>query len=108
MQRYGPAITFADQIGDCVSPSVLFIWKEDCQICKRIWPILEESLRDRPYVRLWKINYADPAGLLYHILHSGDGLLPLIAIIKNGQVVLLKTGEVVPQKVYEVCCSQTG
>jgi len=100
---YGPAIRQAQAIdrmgGELV---LLFIGRKDCNICKRSEPILESFLTHHTDLQLVKLDYCQPSGLLYHMIHcQKNGMLPLIAFILNGAIKKIFTGECLNTEVYE-------
>jgi len=49
-----------------------------------------------------KLDYSQPGGLLYHLIQQQDkGLLPLIAMIFQGRIRMIFTGECLHATVYE-------
>ena len=99
---YGPAIKQAMAI-DCRKGVVLlFIGRNDCNVCKRSEPILESFLSRHKDLELVKLDYSQPSGLLYHMIHNQEkGMLPLIALIFQGAVRMIFTGECLASAVYE-------
>ena len=99
---YGPALEVAKSISESEGPVVLFIGKEGCAICQRSRPELDRFLQRHCEVKLVKLDYSHPSGLLYHVIHREErGMLPLIAMICGGCVTKLFTGECVLPEVYE-------
>jgi hypothetical protein len=100
---YGPAISQAQAIGRTGGKMVLlFIGRKDCNICRRSEPILESFLSQHTNLVLVKLDYSQPSGLLYHIIHNHEeGMLPLIAFIFQGAVKMIFTGECLHSTVYE-------
>jgi hypothetical protein len=99
---YGPALEVAKSISESECPVVLFIGKEGCAICQRSRPELNRFLERHGEVKLVKLDYSEPPGLLYHAIHSGEGgMLPMIALICGGCVTKLFTGECVLPDVLE-------
>ena len=49
---------------------LLFIGRKDCTICRRSEPILESFLSRHKDLELVKLDYSQPSGLLYHMIHS--------------------------------------
>jgi hypothetical protein len=83
-------------------PSILFIGQENCTICRRCRPELETFLMRHKDMQFFKIDYSEPEGLLYHMIHPGDrGLLPMIALIFEGCIRMVYTRECVLTDVYE-------
>ncbi len=80
---YGPTIKTSQAIDFNEVVVLLFIGRKDCAICQRSEPILEIFLSPRHMdLKLVKLDYSQPAGLLYHIIHGQEsGMLPLIAFI---------------------------
>ncbi len=99
---YGPAINQAwtiDRMGEMV---LLFIGRKDCNICKRSEPILESFVSHHTDLELVKLDYSQPSGLLYHMIHNQEnGMLPLIAFIFNGAIRMIFTGECIHPSIYE-------
>jgi hypothetical protein len=100
---YGPAIRQAQAIDHMGTKMVLlFIGRKDCRICKRSEPILESFLSRHTDLHLVKLDYCQPSGLLYHMIHSQkNGMLPLIAFILNGAIKKIFTGECLNTDAYE-------
>ncbi len=82
------------EIREFKCPVVLSIRRDPCgeavcMICKRDQPNIEKLQRiydDR--IVFYDLYDSSPEAALYHIIHQGEGekLLPLIAIIHNGEV----------------------
>ncbi len=99
---YGPAIKQSQDIERKVGMMLLFISRKDCNICKRSEPILESFLSHHTDLKLVKLDYCQPCGLLYHMIHNQkNGMLPLIAFILNGDIKKISTGECINTEVYE-------
>jgi hypothetical protein len=100
---YGPAIRQAQDIDRMGKKMVLlFIGRKDCSICKRSEPILESFISHHKDLELVKLDYCQPSGLLYHMIHNQEkGMLPLIAFIFQGVVKMIFTGECLNSNVYE-------
>ena len=74
---------------------LLFIGRKDCAICRRSEPILESFLSSHKDLELVKLDYSQPSGLLYHMIHGREnGMLPLIAFIFQGAIRMIVTGRV--------------
>ena len=100
--KYGPAKRLAVMIFRTNQPSILFIGQENCTICRRCRPELETFLMRHKDMQFFKIDYSEPEGLLYHMTQPGDGgLLPMIALIFEGSIRMVYTGECVLPDVYE-------
>jgi hypothetical protein len=83
-------------------PVLLFIGRKDCAICQRCQPDLERFLLDHKDLELVNLDYSLPEGLLYHMIQQKDnGMLPLIAMIFQGSIKMIFTGECVHAAVYE-------
>ena len=99
---YGPAIRLAQAIDNKEGVVLLFIGRKDCTICRRSEPILETFLSRHKDLELVKLDYSQPSGLLYHMIHNGEkGMLPLIAFIFRGVIRMIFTGECLHNDVYE-------
>lgn len=99
---YGPAVELAEAISSKELPVLLFIGRKDCAICKRSLPELESFLQRHADIELFKQDYTQPAGLLYHVIQNEEtGMLPLIAIIFRGCILMLFTGVCVDREIYE-------
>ncbi|MFZ2472534.1 MAG: hypothetical protein WAW52_11400 [Methanothrix sp.] len=99
---YGPAIRQAQAIDRKMGMVLLFIGRKDCNICKRSEPILESFLSLHKDLELVKLDYSQPSGLLYHMIHNREkGMLPLIAFILRGGIRMIFTGECLHPDVYE-------
>jgi hypothetical protein len=106
MDTYGPAKRLAELIAEKDETMLLFIGKKDCNVCKRCKPILEGFLTRHKELKVAKLDYSQPEGLLYHMIHNQDyGQLPLIAFIFEGRIKMVFTGECVCVSVYEKCYS---
>ncbi len=103
---YGPAKRLAEILAVKNETTLLFIGKKDCDICRRCEPILESFLENHMELKLAKLSYSQPEGLLYHMIHDQDrGKLPLIAFLFQGKIMAVFTGECHCQTVYEKCYS---
>ncbi|NYT02940.1 MAG: hypothetical protein GKC10_09335 [Methanosarcinales archaeon] len=101
-KNYGAAVSLAEEISEMQQPVMLFIGREDCAICQESKPAVLRFAGDHREVRLVKLDYSEPAGRMYHILHQEDkGLLPLTALIYRGCVRMLFTGKPVPSETLE-------
>ena len=99
---YGPAISLAQAIVGKEGAVLLFIGRKDCAICRRSEPILESFLSSHKDLELVKLDYSQPSGLIYHMIHNGEkGMLPLIAFIFQGAIRMIFTGECLHSAVYE-------
>jgi hypothetical protein len=99
---YGPAIRQAQAIDRMEGMVLLFIGRKDCTICRRSEPILESFLARHKDLELVKLDYCQPSGLLYHIIHNQEkGMLPLIAFIYQGVIRMIFTGECLHAAIYE-------
>jgi hypothetical protein len=99
---YGPAVKTAESISRKKHPVMLFIGREGCAICKRSKPELDLFLQDHNDIEPVLLDYSRPEGLLYHMIQQGEsGLLPLIAMIFQGDIRMVFTGECVHPEVYE-------
>lgn len=100
---YGPAVKQVQAIEGMRGKMVLlFISRSDCKICKRSEPILESFLSGHRDLHLVKLDYCQPSGLLYHMIHcQKNGMLPMIAFILNGSIKKFFTGECLGAEVYE-------
>jgi hypothetical protein len=99
---YGPALNLAKAIHRKESPALLFIGRKDCTICQRSRPVLESFLLGHEELQPVVLDYSQPEGLIYHIIHRGDtGMLPLIALIFRGAIKVISSGECVGAQVYE-------
>jgi hypothetical protein len=101
-KAYGPAEELISALSRCEHTVVLFIGRKGCAICQKSQPGLERFLKRHGDVKLVKLDYSDPRGMLYHILHQEKtGMLPLIAMISEGQVKMIFTGECILPEAYE-------
>jgi hypothetical protein len=99
---YGPALCLAQSIASKEGMVLLFIGRKDCAICLRSEPILDSFLSRHRDLELVKLDYCQPSGLLYHMIHSQEnGMLPLIAFISQGAIRMIFTGECLHLAVYE-------
>ena len=99
---YGPASSLAQAIAGKEGALLLFIGREDCPICQRSEPILESFLSCHKDLELVKLDYSQPSGLLYHMIHNQEkGMLPLIAFISHGTIRMIFTGECIHTAIYE-------
>ena len=103
-ETYGPAVKAASAICSRERPVLLFIGRNDCAICQRCQPELERFLQDHEELDLVKLDYAQPEGLLYHMIkNETEGVLPMIAMIFHGHIGKIFTGECAHPEVYERC-----
>jgi hypothetical protein len=99
---YGPAVEIAESISGKIQPIILFIGREDCAICQRSKPLLDKFLKNHSDLEPVLLDYSRPEGLLYHMIQQGEtGLLPMIAMIFQGNIRMIFTGECVHPEVYE-------
>jgi hypothetical protein len=104
VDTYGPAMRLAQVIDSKESVVLLFIGRKDCNICQKSQPILESFLSRHKDLYLVKLDYSQPEGLLYHMIHNREkGMLPLIAFIFHGAIGMIFTGECLCTTVYEKC-----
>jgi len=102
MDTYGPATRLAQDIDSREGVVLLFIGRKDCNICRRSEPILESFLSCHKDLELVKLDYSQPSGLLYHMIHGQEnGMLPMIAFIFRGAIRMIFTGECLHNDVYE-------
>jgi hypothetical protein len=107
VDTYGPAKKLAEAIAGRNEAMLLFIGKKDCKVCKRCEPILESFLSRHRDLELVKLDYSEPEGLLYHMIHNVEmGSLPMIAFIFQGVVGMVFTGECRGAAVYEDCYNE--
>jgi len=98
---YGPALEAARVISSKENPVLLFIGKKECTICREASRSGALPGRHRD-LELVKLDYSQPGGLLYHLIQQQDkGLLPLIAMIFQGRIRMIFTGECLHATVYE-------
>jgi hypothetical protein len=98
---YGQAIGLAYAIAGQRKIVLLFIGKKDCNICLRSEPILESFHSSHREIELVKLDYSEPSGLLYHMIHQEKGMLPLIAFVFQGSIRMIFAGECLHAGVYE-------
>lgn len=99
---YGPAVEIAESISSKKQPVMLFIGREGCAICQRSKPELDLFLQDHSDLEPVLLDYSRPEGLLYHMIQQGEsGLLPLIAMIFQGDIRMVFTGQCIHPEVYE-------
>jgi hypothetical protein len=99
---YGPAQKLAGDICGKEMPVLLFIGKKDCAICKRCLPDFERFLQEHKELEPIRIDYSQAEGLLYHMIQQQDkGMLPLIAMIAQGDIKMFFAGECIGREAYE-------
>ncbi len=99
---YGPALKLANDICGRERTVLLFISRKDCAICKRCRPDIERFLLDHKELEPVMLDYSQAEGLLYHMIQQQDkGMLPLIAMIVQGDIKMIFTGECIGQDAYE-------
>lgn len=99
---YGPAQIRAEEIAGKEGMVLLFIGRKDCTICQRCRPVLERFIIDHRELEPMIIDYSQPEGLLYHLIHREErGMLPLIAFVFRGKIMMKTCGECAAEKVYE-------
>lgn len=99
---YGPAMEIAESISSKEQPVMLFIGREGCAICQRSKPKLDLFLQEHSDLEPVLLDYSCPEGLLYHMIQQGEsGLLPLIAMIFQGDIRMVFTGQCIHPEVYE-------
>lgn len=100
---YGPALKLVETMCSKELPLVLFVGRKGCAICERSQPELERFLKGHEDIELLKLDYSQPEGLLYHMIHQEEtGMLPLIAMIFRGCIGMIFTGECVRREDYEM------
>lgn len=106
---YGPALNLAESIQRKKQAVLLFIGKKDCAICQRCRPVLEEFIGEHKDLDPVILDYSQPEGLLYHLIHREDqGMLPLIAFIFQGKIIMNTCGECAAAEVYEKFFNDIG
>jgi hypothetical protein len=99
---YGPAQKLARDICNKERTVLLFIGKKDCNICKRCLPDIEHFLKEHKELEPIMLDYTQAEGLLYHMVQQQEkGMLPLIAMIAQGDIKLFFAGECIGQAAYE-------
>jgi hypothetical protein len=99
---YGPAMEIAESVSSKKQPVMLFIGREGCAICQRSKPELDLFLQDHSDLEPVLLDYSRPEGLLYHMIQQGEsGLLPLIAMVFQGDIRMVFTGQCIHPEVYE-------
>ena len=101
---YGPALELAEAIQAKDKPVLLFIGRNDCAICQRCRPVLERFIIEHREIEPVILDYSQPGGLLYHLIHREEkGMLPLIAFVFRGKIMMKTCGECAAEHVYEKC-----
>jgi len=101
---YGPAMALAEEIAKREGPVLLFIGRKDCAICQRCRPFLERFILEHKDLKSVILDYSQPEGLLYHLIHGEEkGMLPLIALIFRGKIMMKTCGECAAEHFYEKC-----
>ena len=101
---YGPAMALAEEIEKREGLVLLFIGRKDCTICQRCRPILEKFIKEHQELEPVILDYSQPEGLLYHLIHREErGMLPLIAFIFRGKIMMKTCGECAAEHFYEKC-----
>ena len=99
---YGPAMGRAEEIAKREGLVLLFIGRKDCSICQRCLPVLENFVAEHKDLQPVILEYSQPEGLLYHLIHREKrGMLPLIAFIFRGKIMMKTCGECATIHVYE-------
>ncbi len=99
---YGPAFALGEEIAGREGLVLLFIGRKDCAICQRCQPILNEFVTEHKDIEPVILDYSQPEGLLYHLIHrEAQGMLPLIAFIFRGKIMMKTCGECAAIQVYE-------
>ncbi|MGA9099382.1 MAG: thioredoxin family protein [Methanotrichaceae archaeon] len=99
---YGRALNMAEAISRKDKPVLLFIWRKGCAICQKSKPELEKFIQAHSDIDLVTVEYSDPEGLLYHMINQEEnGMLPMIAMIFQGNIKTVFTGECIHPEVYE-------
>ena len=92
----------AEAISRKDKPVLLFIWRKGCAICQKSKPELEKFIQAHSDIDLVTVEYSDPEGLLYHMINQEEnGMLPMIAMIFQGNIKMVFTGECIHPEVYE-------
>jgi len=101
---YGPAMALAGEIAEREGLVLLFIGRKDCAICQRCHPVLERFIIEHREIEPVILDYSQPEGLIYHLIHREvRGMLPLIAFISQGKIMMKTCGECAAEHVYEKC-----
>ena len=99
---YGPALGKAEAISRKDKPVLLFIWRKGCSICQKSKPELEKFIQAHSDLDLVTVDYSDPEGMLYHMINQEEkGMLPMIAMIFQGNIKVVFTGVCIHPEVYE-------
>ena len=99
---YGSAMARAEEIAKREGLVLLFIGRKDCSICQRCLPVLEDFVAEHKDLEPVILEYSRPEGLLYHLIHRAkQGMLPLIAFIFRGKIMMKTCGECATIHVYE-------
>ena len=99
---YGPAMDRAEEIAKREGMVLLFIGRKDCTICQRCRPVLERFIIEHRELEAVILDYSQPEGLLYHLIHREErGMLPLIAFVSRGKIMMKTCGECAAEQVYE-------
>ncbi|WP_424444830.1 hypothetical protein [Methanothrix sp.] len=103
LQRsYGPAFALTEEIARREGTVLLFIGRKDCAICQRCQPILSEFILEHKDIEPVILDYSQPEGLLYHLIHRDEqGMLPLIAFISCGKIMMKSCGECAAIQIYD-------
>ena len=101
---YGPAMALAGEIAGREGLVLLFIGRKDCAICQRCYPVLERFIIEHREIEPVILDYSQTEGLIYHLIHREErGMLPLIAFIFKGKMMMKTCGECAAEHVYEKC-----
>lgn len=103
-ETYGPAEKLAESICKIEQPAILFIGEKDCPICQNSQRELDLFINFHKDVKLVRIDYLKPQGMLCHMINREDfdGLLPIIAVLYRGCLKKVWSGEIITPDVYEM------
>ena len=75
---------FQDEVMNSEKPVLLDFWAPWCGPCRRVVPIVEEIARERPDIKVGKVNVDLESELASQF---GVMSIPTLVVIKDGQIV---------------------
>ena len=90
---------FRNEVLNSEKPVLLDFWAPWCGPCRMVVPIVEEIARERPDIKVGKVNVDDESALAerFNIMS-----VPTLVIMKNGEVVKKNAGVISKEAIEEM------